>query len=475
LADINGDGKIDIVGINGSDIIASISLGDGKFLAPISLTKEISGTNNFNYYPRELADINGDGKADIISFDQSLIITCLNNNGLDSFSENFNFLDGKKLSSNNFGSENTYKKFMLDTNKDGKEDMVYVYSGSDGAYTYTALSNGDGTFANLVGGKISVLGGFGGLDSYKKMFTDLNGDGNKDIIFVWDDNWNHQYIYSSLSNGNGTFGEVKVGIESKLTFNSNLYEKILLDANNDGKEDLAYIYSGSEGVYLNVAFSNGDGTFTNDFDRKISDNSNFGNYNSYQKIISDLNGDGLKDIVLAYSGTDGATIYSSLNSKLEDRISGDAGNDMLTGSSGNDRIEGGEGNDIIKGGRGNDTLNGDNGSDVIYDEDGNDVINGGTGNDVIYAGKGADIISGNQGNDIFSFESLLSSTAQEIDTIVDFNNQEDLIDISNVGIKSFDSLEITNNGIDTIIDDKNSNFIFKLSGIHLLTQDDFII
>jgi len=361
--------------------------------------------------------------------------------------------------------------------KDGKEDVVYVYSGPSGVYTYTSLANGDGTFANLVGGKISssTLGAFGGIDSYKKMFTDLNGDGNKDIIFAYDDSYNGLYIYSSLSNGNGTFGEVKVGIESKTTFNANLYEKILFDANNDGKEDLAYIYSGSDGVYLNIAFSNGDGTFTSNFDRKISDNSNFGNYNSYQKIISDLNGDGLKDIVLAYSGTDGASIYSSLNYKIEDTISGEAGNDMLVGFVGDDKIYGGEGNDTIKGGKGNDIINGDNGSDVIYDEDGNDVVNGGEGNDVIYAGKGADIISGNQGNDIFSFESLSSSTTQAIDTIVDFNNQEDLIDVSNIGIKSFDSLEITNNGIDTFIDDKNSNFIFKLSGVHVLTQDDFIM
>ncbi len=81
--------------------------------------------------------------------------------------------------------------------KDGKEDVVYIYSGPYGVHTYTSLANGDGTFANLVGGKISspTLGGFGGIDSYKKMFTDLNGDGNKDIIFAYDDSYIISYIF----------------------------------------------------------------------------------------------------------------------------------------------------------------------------------------------------------------------------------------------------------------------------------------
>lgn len=43
------------------------------------------------------------------------------------------------------------------------------------------------------------------------------------------------------------------------------------------------------------------------------------------------------------------------------------------------------------------------------------------------------------------------------------------------GIAGYDSLNITNDGMDTMIADKNSAFAFKLSGIQLLHSEYFMM
>ena len=43
------------------------------------------------------------------------------------------------------------------------------------------------------------------------------------------------------------------------------------------------------------------------------------------------------------------------------------------------------------------------------------------------------------------------------------------------GIKGFDNLAISNDGMDTMVADKNSAFVFKLSGVQLLHAEDFMM
>jgi len=84
-------------------------------------------------------------------------------------------------------------------------------------------------------------------------------------------------------------------------------------------------------------------------------------------------------------------------------------------------------------------------------------------------------MAGGLGRDIFSFESLSSSTNSNFDLITDFTIGDDVIDLSNIGIASFSSINIANDGVDTTVFDQNSSFAVKLSGVHLLTAEDFIM
>jgi Ca2+-binding RTX toxin-like protein len=166
---------------------------------------------------------------------------------------------------------------------------------------------------------------------------------------------------------------------------------------------------------------------------------------------------------------------TSLTFSYEDVIlNGEAGDDVLWSGDGNDTLNGGEGDDNLQSGLGDDTINGNDGEDIIKAYDGDDSITG---------GSGADVITGGDGNDQFIFTNTTESSDSECDTILDFIQNEDKIDLSALG---FDSITLGQNsnlsaaGLEyyfqdgnTIIDDPNSNFAIKLSGEISLGASDF--
>ena len=97
-----------------------------------------------------------------------------------------------------------------------------------------------------------------------------------------------------------------------------------------------------------------------------------------------------------------------------------------------------------------DTLTGGADNDAIIGGAGDDTISGGAGDDTIYSGAGDDTITGGTGNDAFMFV-----TGDGNDTITDFTDGEDIIDLSAItGITGFSDLsgKITQDGEDTVID-----------------------
>ena len=74
-------------------------------------------------------------------------------------------------------------------------------------------------------------------------------------------------------------------------------------------------------------------------------------------------------------------IENIIGSDHDDKITGDAGNNVLYGGKGKDTLKGGKGNDILIGGAGDDTLEGGSGNDVFVGGKGNDTLIGGAGED----------------------------------------------------------------------------------------------
>jgi hypothetical protein len=164
------------------------------------------------------ADVNGDGKLDLISANLSAnTITVLTNNGSGVFGFSATLNVGK----------NPNSIIAADVNGDGKLDLI---SSNDGTNTLTVLTNnGSGVFglnATLtVGGKPFFV-----------TATDLNGDGKLDLISANGGSWptgNGTALTVLTNNGSGVFGS-----NTTITVGNTPYFVVAADLNGDGKPDL---------------------------------------------------------------------------------------------------------------------------------------------------------------------------------------------------------------------------------------------
>jgi hypothetical protein len=80
VADVNGDGGADIVGFSTDAVYTALGQTNGTFGATMAATYEFlptQGWNNFDQYPRQVADINGDRRADIVAFGYDTVYVAL--------------------------------------------------------------------------------------------------------------------------------------------------------------------------------------------------------------------------------------------------------------------------------------------------------------------------------------------------------------------------------------------------------------
>jgi autotransporter-associated beta strand protein len=224
LADVNGDGKRDLIVANSAGGSVSVFLGNGDGTFKPQQTFAASGT------PASVAtgDFNGDGKVDLAFGGSSAGVLLGNGDG--SFQAQSTFAAGTAPTALAVG----------DVNGDGKADIAVVNK-VDAALS-VLLGNGDGTFSPrqtfATGVQPSALA-----------FGDLNGDGAPDLVIA---NSGGGGIGVLLGNGSGVF-------QQQMTFaaGANPATLALGDLDLDGKLDVAVANAGANSVSVLLGSGNG--------------------------------------------------------------------------------------------------------------------------------------------------------------------------------------------------------------------------
>ncbi len=285
VADVNGDGKLDVVVANYYTGTVGVLLGkgDGTFQPAV--------TYNAGYEPVgvAIADVNGDGKPDLLVTDQGgSTVAVLLGNGDGTFQPAFTY---------SLGTELGHSVAVADVNGDGKPDLLLGntcndYSGSCEGIKLVGvmLGNGDGTFQPVV----SYSSGPAWEYQSSVAVADVNGDGKPDLLAT---NFDSGSVGVLLGNGDGTF-QTAVTYGGCGPYCSSV---TAADVNGDGSLDL--VAATSTGVVLMLG--NEDGTFQPPV--------NYPSGGSYlgSIVAVDVNGDGKADVVVA--NTTSSTVGVLLN------------------------------------------------------------------------------------------------------------------------------------------------------------------
>lgn len=172
---------------------------------------------------------------------------------------------------------------LTDLNGDGNLDLVTANQNANSVSVF--LGNGDGTFqagTNFAAGNgtIAVVAG------------DFNGDGTIDLVTA---NYNDSTVTLLAGNGDGTFAAPVVVGQAP----GNPFDLVAADFNGDGKLDVAVASLFGQ---VTVLQGRGDGTFD-----AASVNSGS---NPTQLTVGDFNGDGVLDLAVSNYGSNTVGILS---------------------------------------------------------------------------------------------------------------------------------------------------------------------
>jgi FG-GAP-like repeat/FG-GAP repeat len=324
-ADLNGDGKLDLVATVNNSVNVLLGNGDGTFKAAVNYAVGVN--------PNSVAvgDING--KVAIVTANGGdSTVTVLLGNGDGTFGPAQNYAAGPEpgavhvgnfdgnldiVVTNNvanidcavtqlpghgdgtFGPAQTVATYPAtstgiavgDFNRDGKLDLAvttdgfYYGGGSYGGFSGPAhvnllIGNGDGSFGS--GDSYSV----GGSAASSVTAADLNGDGKLDLAVT---DYNDNVVEVFLGNGNGTFNS----LASYFRTGNYPVSVITADVDGNGKPDL--IAANLADTTVSVLLNNGAGTFNS-----------AQNFAAGSKPISvaagDFNGDGFADLAVTNWG-----------------------------------------------------------------------------------------------------------------------------------------------------------------------------
>jgi len=253
-------------------------------------------------HKRVLADINGDGRKDIVGFGgQSVLVAFSQPNPalkrpqfvplMDLSSD---FVNGHrfpdKLGSWSFDRD---ERFVADVNGDRREDLI----GFTDDNVYVSLANGRLGFSQIQNWSTNfVTTRSWDHDEHLRLFGDVNGDGFSDIVRFHDSE-----VFVELSDPqNSKFSDPVVWLDGNLTkkaggWNKSRHVRVLADVNGDSMLDI--VAFGERNVF--VSLSNGTSFVEPSVWLAEQRTQDYGGWRveSHLRTVADVDGDGFADLV----------------------------------------------------------------------------------------------------------------------------------------------------------------------------------
>jgi fibronectin type 3 domain-containing protein len=274
VADLNGDGRLDMVVANSGsgNVSVLLGVGDGTFQPRTNYTTGSGPTGV------ALADYDKDGHLDaVVANYNANTITLLQGNGDGTFDA---------LTNINTGNHPLYL-ISGDFNQDGKPDFAVTCNGENKLYVY--IGRGDGSFeAPLIYST--------GTNPEMVASGDFNGDGKPDLVVG---NYRSANVSVLLGNGDGSFQppvQFAAGAGPAAVAVGDLQKK--------GKLDL--VVANYDAGTISVLRGDGAGNFGTNTDYSTGGNQ------PYILTLADINGDGFLDVVVPNSGSGNVAVMLNL-------------------------------------------------------------------------------------------------------------------------------------------------------------------
>jgi len=279
VGDLDGDGDVDVVTVNGDSKDISVLLNNGSSTLGSADTTYTGASNSTNAIA--IADLDGDGDLDVVTGNynstNASAISVLMNDGTANFVDPVLYT----LSGNDYPSV-----AVADLNGDGYNDFVVTKYSSSQAVVF--LNDGDGTFTAQ--SPLTTGGGpYGGL-----VLVDVDNDGDVDIVTA---DYDDGTVSVLKNNGDGTFA-AKTSVSTGLT-NPDFVSAGDLDG--DGDADLAV--SDWDNGNIAVLLNSGSGAY--------SSNATYTSDGTSQIELADMDGDGDLDIITNIPGDNKITIRTN--------------------------------------------------------------------------------------------------------------------------------------------------------------------